>query len=195
MTKAELRRAMLARRRALTALEVEQRSDKLRQKLFQQFEIGKWSWLHVFLPAAHQNEPDTWHIIRWIWGEKLPVQLAVPVVQPDGASLRHYHLTPATQLATNRWGIPEPVGAEEVFPPQFDAVLVPLLAFDQTGHRVGYGKGFYDRFLLECRPDVLRIGLSMELPVPKIEDAWFGDVRLHACVTPDGVWRFAKQTI
>ncbi len=115
------------------------------------------------------------------------MRLAVPVVQPDGQTLRHYHLTPNTRLADNRWGIPEPVGAAEVAPPQLDAILVPLLAFDEEGHRVGYGKGFYDRFLRECRPEARRIGLSLEPPVPKITDVWPGDIRLHACLTPEGV--------
>ena len=99
---------------------------------------------------------------------------------------------PTRQLVENRWGIAEPVGAPEVRPQQLDAVLIPLLAFDETGHRVGYGKGFYDRFLAECRPDALRIGVSLEPPVPRITDAWDGDVRLHACLTPERVWRFGE---
>jgi 5-formyltetrahydrofolate cyclo-ligase len=190
MLKADLRREMLARRRSLPAAEVEERSDKLREKLFEHFEVRRWKWLHVFLPATHQNEPDTWKIIRWIWAQEFPVQVAVPVVQPDGVSLRHYHLTPTTQLANNRWGIPEPVGVSEVSPAQLDAVLVPLLAVDEAGHRVGYGKGFYDRFLAGCPQTTRRIGLSLEPPVPRIDDAWPGDVRLQACVTPTQVWQF-----
>ena len=187
MTKADLRRAALARRRMLSSDEVARRSVELQKLLLGNFAVAAWEWLHVFLPIPQQHEPDTWRIIHWIWQQKLPVQLAVPVVQPDGQTLRHYHLTPDTKLADNRWGIPEPVEAEEVWPSQFDAVLVPLLAFDEEGHRVGYGKGFYDRFLLDCRPDALRIGLSLESPVPKIVDAWSGDVQLNACVTPEGV--------
>lgn len=187
MTKADLRRAALARRRMLSSDEVARRSVELQKLLLGNFAVAAWEWLHVFLPIPQQHEPDTWRIIHWIWQQKLPVQLAVPVVQPDGQTLRHYHLTPDTKLADNRWGIPEPVEAEEVWPSQFDAVLVPLLAFDEEGHRVGYGKGFYDRFLLDCRPDALRIGLSLEPPVPKIVDAWSGDVQLNACVTPEGV--------
>jgi 5-formyltetrahydrofolate cyclo-ligase len=171
----------------LSADEVARRSVELQKLLLENFKVAAWEWLHVFLPIPQQHEPDTWYIIHRIWEQSLPVQLAVPVVQPDGQTLRHYHLTPNTQLADNRWGIPEPVGAEEVLPLQFDAVLVPLLAFDEEGHRVGYGKGFYDRFLLDCRPDALRIGLSLEPAVPKIVDAWSGDVQLNACVTPRGV--------
>ncbi|WP_073105189.1 5-formyltetrahydrofolate cyclo-ligase [Hymenobacter daecheongensis] len=190
MTKAELRPQMLARRRALLADEVARRSVALREQLMGDFPVAQWRWLHVFLPIAQQHEPDTWEMVREIWRQLLPVQLAVPVVQPDGRTLRHFRLTPDTKLVTNRWGISEPIDAPEIAPAAFDAVLVPLLAFDEQGHRVGYGKGFYDRFLSECRPDALRIGVSLEPPVFRITDAWAGDVCLHACLTPERVWRF-----
>ena len=190
MLKSYLRRAALAQRRALPEAEVARRSHLLRQQLFRHFDVAAWQWLHLFLPIPRQHEPDTWEIIRWVWSEELPVQVAVPVVQPDGQTLRHYHLTPQTPLLAHRWGISEPAGAPEVPPAVLDAVLVPLLAFDEQGHRVGYGKGFYDRFLADCRPDALRIGLSLEPPVPRIPDAWPGDVRLHACLTPTAIWRF-----
>ncbi|GGG37832.1 5-formyltetrahydrofolate cyclo-ligase [Hymenobacter glacieicola] len=190
MLKADLRREALARRRELTKEELARRSAGLWQQLQQAFPVAAWQWLHVFLPIPRQQEPDTWLLIRQLWAELPGLQLAVPVVQPNGQTLRHFHLTPETQLIDNRWAIPEPVGAEEVLPFQLDAVLIPLLAFDETGHRVGYGKGFYDRFLRECRPDVVRIGVSLEPPVPRITDVWEGDTRLHACLTPARVWRF-----
>lgn len=190
MLKADLRREMLARRRALPSAELLSRSQALQRQLFQQFDVAAWQWLHVFLPVARQQEADTWPIIRQVWANQPTPQIAVPVVQADGVRLRHYQLTPGTVLVASRWGIPEPVGAPEVAPATFDAVLLPLLAFDEQGQRVGYGKGFYDRFLLECRPDALRIGLSLEPPVPRITDAWPGDVPLHACITPERVWQF-----
>jgi 5-formyltetrahydrofolate cyclo-ligase len=161
---------------------------------FRHFPVAEWRWLHVFLPLLAKNEPDTWAIVRRVWSEKLPVQLAAPVVQPDGISLQHYELTPTTPLVTNRWGIPEPEAAlgAEVQPPQLDAVLVPLLACDQRGHRVGYGGGFYDRFLAQCRPGAWFIGLSVldDEPVPEIADVLPTDVPLHACITPGRVWNF-----
>ncbi|UOR05009.1 5-formyltetrahydrofolate cyclo-ligase [Hymenobacter aerilatus] len=190
MHKAELRRQMLALRRALPATEVSRRSTALLRQLQQHFEVVQWRWVHVFLPAARQQEPDTWPIIQWLWAEHPTAQVAVPVVQADGITLRHYHLTPETHLVESRWGIPEPTGATEVASAAFDAVLLPLLAFDERGHRVGYGKGFYDRFLTECRSETLCIGLSLEPPVPQITDVWLGDVPLHACLTPERVWWF-----
>lgn len=190
MTKDALRREALARRRALSEAEVAQRSAALWEQLRSEFPVAQWQWLHLFLPIPQQHEPDTWRLIRELWATLPHLQLAVPVVQPDGQTLRHFHLTPETTLVENRWGIPEPIDAAEVQPAQLDTVLIPLLAFDETGHRVGYGKGFYDRFLTECRPDALRIGVSLEPPVPRITDVWEGDMPLHACLTPERVWRF-----
>ena len=192
--KPALRRAALARRQALTAAEVAQRSQLLSEHLFQRFPVAEWRWLHIFLPLAQRNEPDTWRIIRRVWADCPALRLAVPVVQPDGISLKHYELTPDTPLQTNRWGIPEPAAATavEVPPAAFDAVLLPLLAVDVHGQRVGYGGGFYDRFLAQCRPGAQFIGLSMldEAPSPPLADVLPTDVPLHACLTPDGMWRF-----
>jgi 5-formyltetrahydrofolate cyclo-ligase len=190
MLKVDIRRTFLARRRALSKAEVQRRSALISQHFFKSFPVTNWRWLHVFLPIVKQHEPDTWLIIRRIWAEFPQVQLAVPVMQADGQTLHHYRLTSDTQLTTNHWGIPEPVGAEEMPPTVFDAVLVPLLACDLTGHRVGYGKGFYDRFLAQCRPESQRIGLSLELPIAQIADVDSTDQPLTACITPEQVFRF-----
>jgi 5-formyltetrahydrofolate cyclo-ligase len=194
VSKPTLRRAALARRQALPSAEVARRSQQLAEQLFASFPVAEWRWLHVFLPLTRKNEPDTWPLIHRLWAEELPVRLAAPVVQPDGIFLKHYELTLATPLLASRWGIPEPVAdaATEVLPAQLDAVLVPLLACDRQGQRVGYGGGFYDRFLGQCQPDTLFIGLNIldEEPVAKIADVLPTDVPLHACITPGGVWKF-----
>ena len=193
-TKADLRRAALAHRRALEPGEVARRSARLGEQLFAHFPVAAWRGLHVFLPLARRNEPDTWPIIRRIWAELPAVRLAAPVVQADGISLINYTLHPTTQLLENRWGIAEPVAdpATEMPPAAFDAVLVPLLAVDASGQRVGYGGGFYDRFLAQCRPGTQFIGLNVldEPPAGLIADVLPTDVPLTACLTPGGVWRF-----
>jgi len=194
LSKAALRRAALTRRQALPPADVAQRSAQLRDQLLAQFPVGAWRWLHVFLPLARKNEPDTWPLIRSLWAEWPALRLTAPVVQEDGISLKHYALTASTPLLLNRWGIPEPAPdpAIEVQPAQLDAVLVPLLACDQQGQRVGYGGGFYDRFLTQCRPGAVFIGLSLleDAPVPALADVLPTDVPLHALITPSGVWNF-----
>ena len=193
-TKTQLRRAALARRQALPATEVAVRSQQLCAQLFRHFPVAEWRWLHLFLPLARRNEPDTWPIIQRIWAELPAIRLAAPVVQADGVSLKHYELSPTTLLPENRWGIPEPLADDKTELPAaaFDAVLVPLLAVDATGQRVGYGGGFYDRFLAQCRPGTQLIGLNVldEPPVERIANVLPTDVPLTACLTPGGVWRF-----
>ena len=193
MVKSEVRRAALAHRATLSSQEIARRSQQLCDQLFQHFPVVQWRWLHVFLPLARRNEPDTWPIIHRIWAEGLSVRLAVPVVQPDGVSLPHYELTPTTPLHPNRWGIPEPAAAATAeVPAAFDAVLVPLLAVDHVGHRVGYGGGFYDRFLAQCRPGTQFIGLNVldEPLLESIANVLPTDVPLTACLSPSGVQHF-----
>ena len=191
-SKATLRRNALAQRQALPVAEIAQRSEQLCEQLFEHFPVAEWRWLHVFLPIGSKQEPDTWRIIRRIWAEGLATRLAVPVVPAHGGALQHYELTPDTPLHKNRWGISEPAPAAAVPPTALDAVLVPLLAVDATGHRVGYGAGYYDRFLAQCRPGTPFIGLSVltGAPVPGIADVHPGDVPLTACLSPDGLQRF-----
>jgi 5-formyltetrahydrofolate cyclo-ligase len=87
-------------------------------------------------------------------------------------------------------GIPEPVQGELIPDEQIDLVFVPLLAFDKKGNRVGYGKGFYDRFLAQCRPNTQKMGLSFFCPIDEISDVDPWDVKLDSCICPDKIWTF-----
>ena len=94
------------------------------------------------------------------------------------------------QFANSRWGIPEPIGGRVVEPTEFDVVLIPLLAFDVKGHRVGYGKGFYDRYLAACRADCLKIGISFFDSLAPIEDVEVHDIALDMAICPTQVYDF-----
>lgn len=97
---------------------------------------------------------------------------------------------PTTELIESSFGIREPRIAAIVPSIEIDAVLVPLLAFDRHGHRVGYGGGFYDRFMAECRPDCQKIGLSFFDPIEQITDINENDIRLDLAITPNAVFNF-----
>lgn len=92
--------------------------------------------------------------------------------------------------ALNAWGIPEPTQGILTDPSIIDFILVPLLAFDTQGYRVGYGKGYYDRFLKDCRNDSKKIGLSFFPPEKTISDLFEEDFRIDAVVTPDKLYTF-----
>ena len=104
--------------------------------------------------------------------------------------LEHYLLTDQTPLKENRRGIPEPVSGIKIKPEQIDIVFVPLLIFDLKGHRVGYGQGYYDRFLAQCGAKTVKVGLSFFDPVPEIKDVNAYDVPLDHCLTPGEAYHF-----
>lgn len=189
MTKATLRTHFLEQRKALSAHEVAERSAAIANRFFmERFTSGT---LHTFLPIARQNEVDTWLMIRQLWRNFPAVRVAVSITDVLINQLTHYPLTPDTTLTENRWGIPEPMPDTDPVPAtDFDIVLVPLLAFDRQGHRVGYGKGYYDRFLANCRPDCRKIGLSLFGPVNRIKDVELTDIQLDACLTPERTYFF-----
>ncbi len=193
MLKAELRKTMLQRRRALPPEEVQLRSERIAELFFEHFPLKEGQTVHVFLPIVKNNEVNTWPIIERLRLEHPEVRVAVPVTDVEQNVLTHHHLTDEAILVENPWGIPEPQNAQHILAPEVDVVLIPLLAFDKSGHRVGYGKGFYDRFLADCRPDVLKIGLSLEPPVESIADPNPFDVPLDAVVMPEEVWRRSKE--
>ncbi len=203
MTKADLRKQFLAERKALPAEEVDRRSQAIAKQFFSGDDrraapilVRKMTSLsltiHTFLPITLQHEVNTWPIIHRIWREFPGMKVVVSVTDIVSQTLTHYPLTPETHLVDNCWGIPEPVNNDQrtVSSEQFDVVMVPLLAFDLQGHRVGYGGGYYDRFLAQCRPDCLKIGLSLFDPVNRIDDVEETDVPLSMCITPERVFTF-----
>lgn len=191
MTKADIRTLFLAQRKALTEATLHQKSDQITNRFFEEFTPVAAQTIHIFLPIIRQGELNTWPIIERIWHHFPTVRVAVSVSKLTANQLTHHLLTPNTPLAENRWGIPEPVGdLPTISALDIDMVLVPLLAFDEHGQRVGYGKGYYDRFLAACRPDCQKIGLSLFDPVPLITDLAPTDVALDSCLTPTNTYRF-----
>ena len=104
--------------------------------------------------------------------------------------MTHFLLTDNTKIKKNEYNIPEPVDGIEVASKKIEVVFVPLLAFDKKGNRVGYGKGFYDKFLSECNPETLKIGLSFFEAEEQIEDVFESDIQLDYCVTPKSIYQF-----
>ncbi len=190
MNKAELRRVYLNQLKSLTPAEVETLSQQITDQLFASFDFSCFETVHAFLPIRKNNEINTWLIVKRIWNSFPAVKVVVPRTDPATYVMTSHLLTAATTLTETRWGVPEPEATNAIEPEQVDCVLVPLLAYDQTGYRVGYGKGFYDRFLAQCRADVLKIGLSYFGPVTKIEDTDEYDIPLSYCVTAEEVWNF-----
>ena len=187
MTKAELRKQILARRGALSPDERRDLSGRIADSFFTHFDLASVSYLHLFIPIERFNEVDTRPILERIWHEYPYVVTVVPRVDFEENELANLRFDPDTEVVQNSWNIAEPTHDDFVESELIDMVLVPGLAFDTRGHRVGYGKGYYDRFLARCREDCVKVGLSFFEPVDRIEDTHSGDVTINFVLTPDGL--------
>ncbi|MVM33226.1 5-formyltetrahydrofolate cyclo-ligase [Spirosoma sp. HMF4905] len=197
MNKVDLRREFLTRRKTLSLDEVNHRSQAIAQLFLDFLTQNGLAFnpllIHTFLPIQKQHEVDTWLIINSIWQQFPQLKFTVSVTDITSNQLTHYPLYADTRLQKNRWDIPEPIDATQqsaIDNQLIDLVLVPLLVFDKRGHRVGYGGGYYDRFLADCRPDCLTMGLSLFDPVEQIDDIELTDIRLDACLTPKQLFSF-----
>ena len=183
MKKSELRKSYLAKQKSIGSDERISRSRAIADLFFSSFDLTHVSYLHCFIPIAKFNEVDTRPIFERVWREHPDVQTVVPRVDFKTMEIVNLTLGPETVLARSAWDIEEPTHDEVVETKKLDMVLVPALCFDRLGHRVGYGKGFYDRLLKSCRYECIRVGLSYFEPIDSIDDVHDGDVRMDAVVT------------
>ena len=186
MNKAELRKQEMIRRHALS----KEQQALLNEKLLYQFttlDFAQVQVLHLFLPIAEKNEPDTFMLIRWLKEYHPDIQILVPRADFKTNLMTHHPYKGEEDLQKNLFNILEPV-QDEMHTGKIDLVIVPLLAFDNLGYRVGYGKGFYDRFLQNL--DTLKVGISFFEGVDSIADTHADDVRLDLCITPEKIVRF-----
>lgn len=191
MNKAQLRLLYIEKRRQYTPEEIQWKSLQIAMHFFSRFSLENIRYLHVFLPISRQNEPDTWTIIQRITKNYPAVQIVVPKADLQTLNMESYLYKPGVELQANKWGIYEPVNARLIETAAIDMILLPLLAFDEKGYRVGYGKGFYDRYLQRCRKDIIKIGLSPEGPVAEISDIDPYDAKMDYCISSEKVWEFS----
>ncbi len=143
--------------------------------------IWEFDFYHVFLPILKLGEVNTEYLLNILSGKDKHV--VVSKSSFETFDMTHYLLTDNLVIRPNAWGIPEPENGVEIKPEQLDVVFIPLLGYDRNGNRLGYGKGFYDRFLARCKPETLKIGLSFFKP-EKALPYTPQDIRLTHCITP-----------
>lgn len=187
MTKAEIRSLYKEKRKNLSLIQIEEKSMAIANRALK-LPIWDKTYYHVFLSIKSQKEVDTDLLLHILQGKDK--QVVVCKSDFKSFSLKHFLLTDATPIKTNAFGIPEPQEGIEVPLDKIDVIFVPLLAFDRSGHRLGYGKGFYDRFLSQCRSDSIKIGLSFFKPLKQHFKADQHDVPLDYVVTSDEVYIF-----
>ena len=141
MDKKELRRAIRERKRAMTEEEIVSRSAKLGALFTQSDAYKNAKTIYGYLP--YNQEVRTVPMLEQAL--KDGKRVAVPKVYGD--EMKFLYLDDLTKVSKGYAGIPEPIADEPVADDETALVLMPGLAFDPAGHRIGYGGGFYDKFL------------------------------------------------
>ena len=153
-------------------------------------ELPKIEYLLSYYPLAARKEFDVSLCVATVKDKWPQVRIAWPRIGSDIKSMEAYRVKEDGLYAKNKFNILEPINGELVEVELIDLVFVPMVAFDTNGYRVGYGKGFYDRYLPRCRPDVIKIGFSFFDPVYNIKDIADFDVPLNFCITPSRIYEF-----
>lgn len=187
MTKPKLRKKYKDLRQQLTLSEIDDYSLAIANQVLK-LDIWNQSFYHIFLPIEEQYEVNTEFILNILGGKDK--HIVISKSNFEDYSMTHFLLTDNTKLKKNTYNILEPIDGIEIQTSQIDVVFVPLLAFDTDGNRVGYGKGFFDRFLTNCNPETLKIGLSFFNAEKESIETNKNDVKLDYCVTPQRIYQF-----
>ncbi|MEO5563648.1 MAG: 5-formyltetrahydrofolate cyclo-ligase [Chitinophagaceae bacterium] len=189
MQKKEARKAYREKRMALT----ESERTKLDDLLLIQFQSAQIPFLNALLsywPIEENNEPDTHLVTEFLRFRNPELKICYPVSDFSTGIMQAVATDIDTTFTKHDLNIYEPADGAIVATDIIDLVFVPLLAFDEQGYRIGYGKGFYDKYLVSCRPDCIKVGFSYFDPLSSIDDRDQFDVPLDLCITPRNVYVF-----
>lgn len=183
MTKAEARTIYREKRNALD----EAGRSKLDDLLLIQFQKLELPFLHTvfsYWPIAENNEPNTHLFTDFLSFRNPALNLAYPKLSRGAETMEAVMINEDTAFKKGLFNVPEPISDHLISPESIDLVFVPLLICDRRGYRVGYGKGYYDRYLKQCRADCIMAGILYFDPVDVITDTDEFDVPLNLCITP-----------
>lgn len=179
------------RRKEISSLQFEEDSSLIICNLIELIKKSKPTCIHCFLTINQQSEINTKPIIEYCWENRIDV--VVPVTDFTNNTLKNAKFEPSTKTVLTKNNIPEPINPIWANDSDIGLVITPLLAFDAMGHRVGFGKGFYDRLFSSLNNKVKRVGVSFFEPCEILEDIDNYDVPLTHCVTPQTTYCFNKD--
>lgn len=188
-TKQQVRKEFLEKRKAIDS-QHKLRLDDLLLIQFQNLYFSTTSTLLTYFPIPHQAEPNTLLFTNYLRHSIPNLQIAYPVCNFENNTMQAILINEDTVYKTNTYNIAEPQNGVTLNPQQIDLVFVPLLCYDAQGYRVGFGKGFYDKYLSQCNEECIFLGFSYFDPVEKIEDVNHLDIPLHYCITPHHLYEF-----
>lgn len=143
--------------------------------------------VHLFLSIYKLNEVNTFPLLEKL--QDLGYIIYTSHLNPNTKVLDTLEITDAKEFETGDFGIPIPKYPKIVDSGKIQLVLVPLLAYDRKGNRLGYGKGYYDKFFAFLNHKIMKVGLSFFLPTQDIP-AEPHDIGLDICITPDEMYHF-----
>jgi 5-formyltetrahydrofolate cyclo-ligase len=193
MLKTEIRKEYLNKRRQLSDDLYFGLSQSISDQFFFYFhsKLLNINTLHAFLPIEKQREPNTNFIFKILFQRFKKLKIVVPKTNFAQHEMNHFLIDEDTLFQENAMKIPEPISDTIIPESEIDLVLVPLLAFDKTGNRIGYGGGYYDRFLANVKPSCIKVGLSFFDPFDEALAIEPTDIPLDFCVTPNKIWNFS----
>ena len=183
-----IRKDYAKKRQELSSLQFQEASSQLIQNTIELIKKNHPECIHCFLPIQSKDEINTAMIIQYCWENNIHV--VVPVSNFDDGTLKTAEFKPYTKTKLTKHNIPEPIDPVWTKNDAIDLVITPLLAFDLKGYRVGYGKGFYDRFFASLSRETKKVGISLFGPCEAIKNINEHDIPLTHCVTPNKVFTF-----
>jgi 5-formyltetrahydrofolate cyclo-ligase len=189
MLKREARRIYKEKRMALSEKE-RIKLDDLMLIQFQSAELPFVTSLLTYWPIEENNEPDTHLFTEFLRFRNPELKVCYPQADFSTGTMQATVTDIDTPFTKTELNIFEPQSNDIMQPGDIDMVFVPLLAFDKKGFRIGYGKGFYDRWLMHCRPNCIKVGFSYFEPIESINDRNEFDVPLTLSITPQNVYVF-----
>lgn len=179
--KQRLRRRMLERRGSLPAAEAEGLGALAQRHVIEMGEFQSARSVGLYHPLGSEVRTDLMAEAAWGQGKK------VSLPRTEGNMIRFYEYRKGDDLTEGRFGVMEPAPARHAM--ELDLVVIPGVAFDAKGCRIGYGKGFYDRFLAQW-PATFSVGLAYSFQVVKELPRGRFDRKLGALATDDGITYF-----
>lgn len=189
MIKSTVRKEFLKRRMSIPEEELQQHTALIASG-FRKIDLPPVNYLFSYNPLANRHEFDVSVCEDILQEQNIMMRVAWPKIHVDLLDMEAVLVEKDGLFIKNKFNILEPIGGAIVQPKQLDLIFVPLLAFDERGYRVGYGKGYYDRYLVQCRTDAVKIGFSFFDAIEYIEDIDEFDVPLNFCITPHRIYEF-----
>ena len=181
MKKQELRALYKQKRKDLTEIQIKGLQENIYQQIYN-LDLSTVKNVHLFLFMPKFKEIDTTPLITYFRNKNKRIVISKCNFKDN--TLSHFYLEENTVISLNKFGVLEPLAAELVEENKLDLIFIPMLISDDKKFRVGYGKGFYDRFLSNCRKDAKFIGLNFFSPIKAIEDKNEFDIPLHQVIYP-----------